>query len=67
MSDEILRRLEQAVIVGEAEEAAELTRRGLDQGLSPLLLVDAALTPGMNRIGAGGEGPSFGGLRWRGD
>lgn len=51
MSQEMLRRLKQAVIVGEAEEAAELTRQGLDQGLDPLVLIDGALTPGMNRIG----------------
>ncbi len=51
MSEEMLRRLKQAVIVGEAEEAAELTRQGLDQGLDPLVLIDGALTPGMNRIG----------------
>jgi len=46
-----LRRLEQAVIHGEAEEAAELTREGLDRGLDALALVDEALTPGINRIG----------------
>jgi len=51
MSEEMLRRLKQAVIVGEAEEAAELTRQGLDQGLDPLVLIDEALTQGMNRIG----------------
>ena len=51
MSEEMLRRLEQAVIVGEAEEAAELARQGLDQGLDPLVLIDEALTQGMNRIG----------------
>lgn len=46
-----MRRLEQAVIHGEAEEAAELTREGLDRGLDALALVDEALTPGINRIG----------------
>jgi corrinoid protein of di/trimethylamine methyltransferase len=51
MSEEILRKLEQAVVLGEAEEATELTRQGLDRGLDPLVLIDEALTPGMNRIG----------------
>jgi methanogenic corrinoid protein MtbC1 len=59
MSEEILHRLERAAIAGEAEEAAELTRRGLDQGLHPLVLIDEAVTPGMNRIRPGGDGPSF--------
>ena len=51
MSEEILRNLKQSIIDGEAEEAGELTRQGLDQGLDPLLLIDEALTPGMNRVG----------------
>ena len=59
-SEEILGRLEDAVIVGEAQEAAELIRRTLDQGLNPLVLIDEALTPGMNRIGTGSYGPSLG-------
>lgn len=51
MSEEILRKLKQSIIDGEAEEAGELTRQGLDQGLDPLVLIDEALTPGMNRVG----------------
>jgi len=51
MSEEILRRLKQSIIDGEAEEAGELTKQGLDQGIDPLVLVDEALTPGMNRVG----------------
>lgn len=60
ISEEILRRLEDAVMVGEAREAAELIRRTLDQGLNPLVLIDEALTPSMNRIGTGSYGPSLG-------
>jgi corrinoid protein of di/trimethylamine methyltransferase len=51
MSEEILRKLKQSIIDGEAEEAGELTRQGLDQGLDPLVLINEALTPGMNRVG----------------
>jgi methanogenic corrinoid protein MtbC1 len=51
VSEEIVCRLDQAVVVGEAEEAAELTKRGLHQGFNPLVLIDEALTPGMNRLG----------------
>lgn len=51
MSEEILSKLKQAVIDGEAEQTAELARQGLDQGLDPLVLINQGLTPGMNRIG----------------
>ena len=51
MSEEILKKLKQAVIDGEAEQTAELARQGLDQGLDPLVLINEGLTPGMNRIG----------------
>ena len=51
MSEEILRKLKQAIIDGEAEDAGELARQGLDQGLDPLVIIDEALTPGINRVG----------------
>lgn len=51
MSEEIRKKLKQAVIDGEAEQTAELARQGLDQGLDPLVLINEGLTPGMNRIG----------------
>jgi corrinoid protein of di/trimethylamine methyltransferase len=51
MSEDILRKLEQAIIDGEAEEARELTRQGLDESLDPMILIDKALTPGINRVG----------------
>lgn len=51
MSEEILKKLKQAVIDGEAEQTTELARQGLDQGLDPLALINEGLTPGMNRIG----------------
>jgi len=51
MSEEILRRLKQSIIDGEAEDAGGLTKEGLDQGIDPLVLINEALTPGMNRVG----------------
>lgn len=51
MSEGILRKLKQAIIDGEAEDARELTRQGLDQGIDPMVLIDKALTPGINRVG----------------
>ena len=49
--DEILDRFAQAVIDGEPEDAEELAQQALDQGLDPLLCINAGLTPGMNRVG----------------
>jgi corrinoid protein of di/trimethylamine methyltransferase len=51
MSQEILDRLAQAVIDGEPEDAEELARQALDQGLDPLVCINEGLTPGMNRVG----------------
>jgi len=51
MSQEILDRLAQAVIDGEPEDAEELARQALDQGLDPLICINDGLTPGMNRVG----------------
>ena len=50
--EEILSKMAQAVIDGEPEDAAELARQALDQGLDPLVCINEGLTPGMNRVGA---------------
>jgi corrinoid protein of di/trimethylamine methyltransferase len=49
--DDILPKLAQAVIDGEPEDAEELARQALDQGLDPLVCINEGLTPGMNRVG----------------
>jgi corrinoid protein of di/trimethylamine methyltransferase len=51
MSEEILSRLAQSVIVGEPEDAAELAKQALEQGLDPLLCINEGLTPGIDRVG----------------
>jgi corrinoid protein of di/trimethylamine methyltransferase len=51
MSEEILARLAQAVIDGEPEDAEELARQALDQGLDPLHCINEGLTPGIDRVG----------------
>ncbi len=48
---EMLSRLAQAVIDGEPEDAAELAKQALNQGLDPLICINEGLTPGMNRVG----------------
>jgi corrinoid protein of di/trimethylamine methyltransferase len=49
--EEILKKLAQAVIDGEPEDAEELAQQTLDQGLDPLVCINEGLTPGMNRVG----------------
>ena len=51
MSEEIYNKLTQAVIDGEPEDAEELAKQALDQGLDPLACINQGLTPGINRVG----------------
>ena len=51
MSEELFKRLTQAVIDGEPEDAAELAKQALDQGLDPLTCINECLTPGIDRVG----------------
>jgi corrinoid protein of di/trimethylamine methyltransferase len=48
---ELFDRLAQAVIDGEPEDAEELAREALAQGLDPLACINEGLTPGINRVG----------------
>jgi corrinoid protein of di/trimethylamine methyltransferase len=50
-NEEIFSKLTQTVIDGEPEEAAELAKQALDQGLDPLACINEGLTPGINRVG----------------
>jgi len=50
-SETILSKITQAVIDGEPEDAAELARQALDQGLDPLTCINKGLTPGIDRVG----------------
>lgn len=49
--EEIIAQLAQAVIDGEPEDAVELARQALDQGLDPLVCINQGLTAGINRVG----------------
>lgn len=51
MSEEMYGKLAQAVIAGEPEEAVELAKQALDQGLDPLACINEGLTRGINRVG----------------
>ena len=51
MSDEMFAKLAQAVIDGEPEDAEQLAKEALDQGLDPLECVNQGLTKGIQKVG----------------
>ena len=51
MSDEMYAKLAQAVIDGEPEDAEQLAKEALDQGLDPLDCVNNGLTKGIQKVG----------------
>jgi len=51
MSDELFAKLAQAVIDGEPEDAEELAKEALAQGLDPLDCINEGLTKGIQKVG----------------
>jgi corrinoid protein of di/trimethylamine methyltransferase len=51
MSEKTLAEAAKAVINGDAEKAADLAKRGLDEGIDPLNLLDQGFVPGINEVG----------------
>jgi corrinoid protein of di/trimethylamine methyltransferase len=51
MSEEMYAKLAQAVIDGEPEDAEQLAKQALDQGLDPLTCVNEGLTKGIQKVG----------------
>ena len=51
MSAEMVEKLAQAVIEGEPDDAEELAKQALDQGLDPLTCINEGLTKGIQRVG----------------
>jgi corrinoid protein of di/trimethylamine methyltransferase len=51
MSSEMYDKLAQAVIDGEPEDAEELAKQALDQGLDPLTCINEGLTKGIQKVG----------------
>lgn len=51
MTKEMFQKLAQAVIDGEPEDAVELAKQALDQGLDPLACISNGLTKGIQRVG----------------
>ncbi len=60
MSDELIAALRQAVIDGDATQAATLAQQALDTGVPPLDAIDNGLVPGLSYVGEQfGEGELF--------
>jgi len=51
MSEELYAKLTQAVLDGEPEDAEELAKQALDQGLDPLACINEGLTKGIDQVG----------------
>lgn len=51
MSDELFARMAQAILDGEAEDAAALAQQGLDAGISPGDILDQGFVKGIEEVG----------------
>jgi len=51
MTEEMYQKLAQAVIDGEPEDAVELAKQALEQGLDPLACISNGLTEGIKQVG----------------
>ena len=51
MSEKTLEEAAKAITNGDAEKAADLAKRGLDEGIEPLKLLDHGFVPGINEVG----------------
>lgn len=51
MAEEMYEKMAQAVIDGESEDAEELAKQALEQGLDPLACIENGLTKGIQRVG----------------
>lgn len=49
--EDLLTRLQEAVVSGEPEQARALAMEALEAGIAPLVAVERALNPGMQRVG----------------
>ncbi len=51
MSEKTFKEAADAIIAGDAATAVNLARRGLDEGIEPLILLDQGFVPGINEVG----------------
>ncbi len=51
MSEKTFAKATKAIIDGDAENAADWAKRGLDEGIEPLTLLEQGFVPGINEVG----------------
>jgi trimethylamine corrinoid protein len=51
MSEKIFQEAFDAIVKGDADKATDVAKRGLDEGLDPLILMDKGFIPGINKVG----------------
>jgi len=51
MSEKIFQEAFDAIVNGEADRATDAAKRGLDEGIDPLVLMDKGFIPGINKVG----------------
>jgi trimethylamine corrinoid protein len=51
MSEKIFQEALDAIVKGDADKATAIAKRGLDEGLDPLILMDKGFIPGINKVG----------------
>jgi trimethylamine corrinoid protein len=51
MSEKLFEEAIEAILKGDTDKATEVAKRGLDEGLNPLELMDRGFIPGINQVG----------------
>ena len=51
MADELFERMKQSIIDGDPQRAAEISRRSLEEGISPLDAINRGFVLGLNHVG----------------
>ncbi len=51
MSEKIFKEAFDAIVKGDADKATDVAKKGLDEGLDPLVLMDKGFIPGINEVG----------------
>jgi len=51
MADTIFEAAIAAILKGDADQATEIAKKGLDEGVDPLELMDKGFIPGINQVG----------------
>ena len=51
MSEKTFKAAAKAIVDGNAQKAVDLAKRGLDEGVNPLTLLNQGFVPGINEVG----------------